>query len=120
MIKIYAVNHVGIGAAASLDNVLIPDVLLRPATGGKKSETPTIAIVGGVTGSILFLLAVIVVLFLLKRIRSTRREQSVKVRRFFNQFKEHPAFIICEGQRCLLSDIQIESNNAIKINSRCS
>ena len=88
MIKIYAVNHVGIGAAASLDNVLIPGFLPKPATGGKKSETPTIAVAGGVTGSILFLLAVIVVLFLLKRIRIKRREQSVKVKRFFNQFKK--------------------------------
>ncbi len=87
MIKIYAVNHVGISAAASLDNVLFPGDPPRPAAGGQKSETPTIAVAGGVTGSILFLLAVIVFLFLRKRIRIKRREQSVKVKRFFNHKK---------------------------------
>ena len=84
-IKIQAVNHVGISEAVNLSNVLIhviPTITTVIHTiQGEKSETSTVAVAGGVTGSILFLsLVLFAFLYLRRRIRNNSRQESIKVK----------------------------------------
>ena len=90
-IKIAGVNHVGIGEAVNLSNVLIPAI--RPTTTkvihtiqGEKSEKTTVIVAGGVTGSLLFLILVLVAfLYLRRRIWNKRREESIKEFQLFHK-----------------------------------
>ena len=77
-------NEVAISEAEYLNDVLypgIPKITDASESGrGEKSETSKVAVAGGVTGSVLFLLLVLVAfLFLRKRIQNKKREEAVQV-----------------------------------------
>ena len=83
-IKIQAVNEVAISEAEYLNDVLYPGISkitdASESGRGEKSETSKVAVAGGVTGSVLFLVLVLVAfLFLRKRIQNKKREEAVQV-----------------------------------------
>ena len=99
IVEVHSVNRVGIGKAAYIHNV---QVLATPESGtssspepgnssppesdnsnspesGKKPGASDNAVIGGVLGSILFLVLAVIVFTFLRNFARKRREQSVQV-----------------------------------------
>ena len=89
--EVHSANRVGIGKAAYIHNV---QVLATPESGtssspesgnssspesGKKPGASDYAVIGGVLGSILFLVLAVIVFTFLRNFARKRREQSVQV-----------------------------------------